>query len=232
MRTPSDEALRIVADLAQQMLTMPEKLRLLPDGFFRELCAAEDIAHTAAEIEQSIAANAALGGLREYLLSIFLACVHAAACIRLPQDRAWPAVMDAQRHAGVALAHFVSFAEASEAKKARARHAKDVQTKINDPIRLHVLDAASRSALKTRRSAAANIAQKLDSKHGGLAEALKSFGSNLTDDQASVARAFDGYIRADMERLKLLLPDEKVTQPQSRELFDRWKKLYVSPANE
>lgn len=231
MRTPSDEARRIVDDLAQQMLTMPEKLRLLPDVFFMELCAAEDIAHTAAEIEQSIAANVALASRRQYLLSVFLSCVHAAACIRLPQHRAWPAVMDAQRHAGVALAHFVSLAEASEVKKARARHAKNAQTKANDTIRLHVLDAAARSmSLKTPSSAAANIAKKLDNEPGGLVQTLKNFKTSLKVD--SVERVFAGYIRKDVDRLMPLRPGERLTQSEKQARFEQWKKLYVCPAND
>lgn len=232
MRTPSDEARRVVDELGQQMLTMPEKLRQLPGVFFKNMCAADDIAHAATEIERNLAANAALAGHREYLLAVFRSCVHAAAACRLSGNRAWPAVMDAQRHAGVALAHFVSFAEGDEAKKAQGRHAKDAQTQENNRIRLHVLDAAACSTLKTPSSAAANIAKKLDSKHGGLAEALKAFGANLKADQASVERAFAGYIRKDVDRLAPLRPGENLTQPEKRERFGRWKKLYVSPAND
>lgn len=231
MRTPSNEARRIVNELGQQMLTMPEKLQMLPGAFFTNMCAADDIAHAATEIERNITANAALAGRREYLLAVFRSCVHAATACRLPGDRAWPSVMDAQRHAGVALAYFVSFAEADEVKRARGRHGKDAQIQENNRIRLHVLDAAACSTLKTPSSAAANIVKKLDSKDGGLADSMKAFGANLKADQASVARAFADYIRKDMDRLVPSRPGENPTQPENRERFDRWKKLYVSPAN-
>ena len=231
VRTPPDEARRIVDELSQQMQGMPVGLQQLPSIFFRELCAAGDIEQTAVEIERTIVAASAVDGMKEYLLSVVRACAYSAFGMRLSGDHAWRAVMDALRHSGVALALFVSVAEAVEAKKALARAAKGAQTAENDAIRLHVLNAAAGSSLNTPSGAAANIAGKLDSKPGGLAEALKAFGANLKADQASVARAFAGYIRKDMDRLVPFRPGENPSQPENRERFGRWKKLYGSPAN-
>lgn len=231
MRVPSDDARRIVDELGQQMQTMPDKLRSLPGAFFQVLCDADDISHTAREIERGFAADTAFAGRHDYLLAVFRACVHAAASTRLSVDRAWPAVMEAQRHAGVALALFVSSSEATEGKKALGRHAKEIQTKTNDRLRLHVLEAAARSSLGTPSGAAANIVRRLEAEHGELSVAVHAFGADLTPEPAPLARVFAAYITKDMERLGLRGPGKKVPQPLNRELFSRWKKLHVSPAN-
>lgn len=232
MRAPSDEARRIVDELGQQMQTMPDELQSLPRAFFRVLCDAEDISQTASEVERSIADKPEFAGRHDYVLAVFRACVHAAASTRLSVERAWPAVMEAQRHAGVALALFISSAEATERKKALARHAKEMQTKTNDRLRLHVLQAAARSSLGTPSGAAANIVRKLEAEHGALTVAVQAFDADLTPEPAPLARVFAAYITKDMERLGLRGFGKKVPQPLNRELFSRWKKLHVSPAND
>lgn len=232
MRTPYDEAHRIVASLAQQMLTMPEKLRQWPDVFFSEMSSADNLALRAKEVEMSISTNADLTGTqREFVLELFRSCAHAANACRLPLAMGWPEVVDAQRYAGAALSRLVSSAEAKWVGKERARHAKREQAKKNDPIRFYVLDAAAGSTLETPSGAAANIVGKLEAKHGSLVVAMQKLGSDLTPEAGSLTRLFAGYITKDMERLGLRSPGIKVPQPLNRELFSRWKKLYVSPAD-
>jgi hypothetical protein len=231
MNTPSDEARRIVDALGEQAGIVDEKLHSFPKHLFRVFCAVDGLAVTAAATELIIKREPAYAALQGYWLAVLHACANAAASTRLSGDAAWRAVVDAQKHAGVALALFVSSANARDAKKALARHAKEVQTKINDRLRLHVLKAAADSTLKTPTSAAASIVRKLEGRDGDLSEAMQEFGVSLKPEREPLARVFGEYIKKDMERLGLRSPDKKVPQSLNRELFSRWKKLYVSPAN-
>ncbi len=228
---PFDQSLRIVNELTQRMGGMPEALTRLPLGFFRELCAIDDIASSAAAIEVSIAGNVAFNGRVDYLLAVLRTCAYCAHATRMPDRQAWDAVLQAQRHAGVALATLVSSLEASERQSALSRSGKNAQIKINNAIRKHVLDAAAESSLTTVSGAAENIVNLLASEPGGLKGALVERGSSLSPEHEKLARVFAEYIKADMERLKVRTQREVVAQPENKARFARWKELYVCQAN-
>lgn len=233
MRTPQGEALRVVEGLSGQMVIvkMPEQFQNWPIMFFEHMISTDDPARDLAAFDANIAEKFPNAAHREYLLSVLRACTHAADCIRL-QDRGWPSAVDAQMHAGIALAKLVSFADSKAVKSERGRGAKEAQTEANEAVRVHVLNEAAASPLETRRSAAQNIANRLGkSKRGGLKAALKKLGSNLQPEHESVAKAFDGYIGADMDRLVPLGASEKNHQKLSKIRFAQWKILYVSQAN-
>ena len=238
MRTPQGEARRIVEELSGQMVNMPEKLQKLPRVFFEQLCASDDFAQTVAAIAAGIAAEPALAGRSEYLVAVLKACANAAACFKLPGDMTWEAAMEAQRHAGVALAYFVTFSDAKAVKSALGNHAKEVQIAMGQRFRLYVLrEAADSTRSKMPSEAADHVVRLLEARGGGLREALKELGAQVRNidsesfDRASAVRHCADIIRADMKNLVTGSCGTGSAQAQSKIRFARWKILYVSQAN-
>lgn len=229
-RLPRFEVERLLRELDEQLRIVfsPEAFGGHGGNFFFGLLRDQaDIGQAMDEIVQGLRGNAELNGRSDYLAAVLSACAHCVGATRLEPDKAWPAVLDAQRHAGAATAILVAGMERKHADRVTAKHAKDLQTAANDQIREFLFSRASRSKFATVSAAAKSVAKLFDADSGS--RTLAEFGSTLKLDR--LATTFQEFIRADMERLGVRSVNEKITQAENRVRFAQWKKLYASQAS-
>lgn len=230
LRSPQREVDRLLKELDQQLRVVfsPETFGGRGASLFYDLLVDEiDIDGAIEHITKSLYSNPELMGRGYYLVEVLSACSRCVVATRLNPAMAWPAVLDAQRHAGAALAMYVAGLEQRHASKVAAHYAKGLQTAANDQIRAFLFDCASVSKLATVSAAATHIANWFHPDTG--TKKLSDFGATLKLDRLAIT--FQEFIHDDMVRLGVRAKDVKVSQSENRVKFAEWKKLYVSHAN-